>query len=111
MVYYYTNTLEGRPMRSIKSVVVALLLTLACSGRAMTGQYICDRDRTPKDTLDLRGDGTFLLHEDGTTLTGTWSETAGLVEFDIQGGRKGRLRVDGKDLVDSGEEGGRWTRQ
>jgi hypothetical protein len=100
-------------MRSIQRVCVlaALLFTLACSQRTMTGHYVCDRDRTPKDTLELKADGAFVLHEDGVTLTGTWSETPTQVEFDIQGGRKGRLRIDGKDLVDSGGEGGRWSRR
>ena len=100
-------------MRSVESacVLVVVLFTLACSQRTMAGRYVCDRDRTPKDVLELKGDGTFVLHEDGVAFTGTWSETATGVEFDIQGGRKGRLRIDGKDLVDSGGEGGRWSRR
>lgn len=100
-------------MRSAKSLCVffALLLALACSGRAMAGRYVCDRDRTPRDTLDLGADGTFVLHEDGGALTGKWSETAAGVEFVFQGGRSGRMRIAGQDLLDSGGEGGRWTRQ
>ncbi|MFI5182884.1 MAG: hypothetical protein ACHQNV_00680 [Vicinamibacteria bacterium] len=98
-------------MRSCKSVsvLVALVLALACSGRAMVGRYVCDRDRTPKDTLELKADGTFLMTEDSATLTGTWSSTATRVELDVSRGRRISARIEGKDLIDSGD--GRWTRQ
>jgi hypothetical protein len=98
-------------MRSFKSVSVlaALVLALACSGRAMAGRYVCDRDRTPKDTLDLKADGTFLMTEDSATLAGTWSATATRVELDVSGGRRVSARIEGRDLVDTGD--GRWIRQ
>jgi hypothetical protein len=98
-------------MRSITtvSVLAALVFALACSGRGMAGRYVCDRDRTPKDTLDLKADGSFLMTEDSTTLTGTWSATATRVELDVSGGRRVSARIEGKDLIDSGD--GRWTRQ
>lgn len=92
-------------------VLVALLLVAACAKSPLAGSYVSDRDRTPKDTLVLEANGTFLLREDGATFTGTWSARATELVLDITGGRKAKVRIEGRDLVDSGQEVGRWIRQ
>lgn len=92
-------------------VLAALLVSAACARSPLPGRYVCDRDRTPKDTLELKADGAFLLQEDGTTFAGTWSASATELVLEITGGRKVTIRIEGRDLIDSGQEGGRWTRQ
>ena len=71
----------------------SLLVSVSCAKPAVAGRYVCDRDRTPKDTLDL---GTDALKGDSLTL-------------ELPGRSVPPFKLEGAVLVD--QAGGRWTRQ
>ena len=84
--------------------------TVSCTKpSAVAGHYVCDRDRTPPDTLDLEADGTFTLHEDGATLTGTYTSNGDSLAFTLPGRDVAAFRVEGAVLVDPA--GGRWMKE
>jgi hypothetical protein len=88
----------------------SLLVFVSCTKpSAVSGKYVCDRDRTPKDTLDLEASGGFTLQEDGATLTGTYELTGDSLALKLPGRTVPPLRLEGTVLVDTA--GGRWTKQ
>jgi hypothetical protein len=70
---------------------------------------VCDRDRTPKDTLDLDPHGSFTLQEDGATLTGTYELKGDSLALSLPGHSVPPMKLVGAVLVDQAE--GRWTKQ
>jgi hypothetical protein len=87
----------------------SLLVSFACAKPAVAGRYVCDRDRTPRDTLDLDARGGFTLQEDGATLTGTYALKGDSLTLALPGRSVPPLRLEGAVLVD--QAGGHWTKQ
>jgi len=88
----------------------SLLMSFACTKpAAVAGRYVCDRDRMPKDTLDLDARGGFTLQEDGATLTGTYTLNGHSLTLELPGRSVPPFRLEGAVLVD--QAGGRWTKQ
>jgi hypothetical protein len=87
----------------------SLLVSVSCAKPAVAGRYVCDRDRTPKDTLDLGAGGGFTLQEDGATLTGTYALKGDSLTLERPGRSVPPFKLEGAVLVD--QAGGRWTKQ
>jgi hypothetical protein len=87
-----------------------LALSVSCAKpSAVAGHYVCDRDRTPRDTLDLEASGAFTLREDGATLTGSYELKGDSLFVNLPGRAVPPMRLDGAVLID--QAGGRWTKQ
>ena len=81
------------------------MVAISCVRPAVAGRYTCERDRTPKDFLQLAGDGSFTLQEDEATITGTYKVEGLEIGLTTQDRRKLRMRVEGAVLVE--DTGGR----
>lgn len=90
-------------------VVLVVLLSLACARGGVAGRYVSERDRNPKDSLDLASDGTFTLLEDGGTVTGSYSVSGRRITLRPRAGEALSGTLDAGTLTD--QTGNRWTRQ
>ena len=87
-----------------------LLVSVSCTKPSpLTGHYVCDRDKTPKDTLDLEANGTFTIREDGMALTGSYELKGDSLVVNLPGRAVPPMKLEGAVLVDWA--GGRWTKQ
>ena len=90
------------------ATLLTLLLGVSCAGGKVAGRYVSERDRSPKDYLELRADGSFTLQEDGSTLTGTYKMNGTQVALTASGEAL-QGRIESGVLTDA--TGNRWTRQ
>ena len=91
-------------------LVSVFLVSASCTKpSAVAGRYLSDRDRTPRDSLDLEAGGGFTLQEDGATFTGTYEVKGDSIALKLPGGSTVVSKIEGPVLVD--EAGGRWTKQ
>jgi hypothetical protein len=89
--------------------VLVVLLSLACTRGGVAGRYVSERERSPNDYLNLAGDGTFTLQEDGGTLTGSYSVNGSRITLTPTAGVALSGTLDGGTLID--QTGTRWTKQ
>jgi hypothetical protein len=85
------------------------LLGVSCTTSSVAGHYVSERDRSPKDYVELRADGTFTLQEDGSTLTGTYKLNGTQVTLSAASGKPLRGKIEAGVLTDA--TGNRWTKQ
>ena len=88
---------------------LTILLGVSCAGGNVAGRYVSERDRNPKDYLELRADGSFTLQEDGSTLTGTYKTNGTKVALTTMSGESLKGKIEAGVLTDA--TGNRWTRQ
>jgi hypothetical protein len=85
------------------------LLIVSCVRDNVAGKYVSERDRSPKDYLELAVDGAFTLQEDGSTLTGKYKLTGTQIALTTSSGQTLSGKVEGRVFIDP--TGTRWTKQ
>jgi hypothetical protein len=91
------------------ATLMTLLLGFSCAGGNVAGRYVSERDRSPKDYLELRADGSFTLQEDGSKFTGTYKMNGAQVTLTTASGEPLQGKIEAGVLTDA--TGNRWTRQ
>jgi hypothetical protein len=91
------------------ATVLAILVGVACGGGNVVGRYVSERDRSPKDYLELQADGSFTLQEDGSTLTGTYKVNGTRVTLTMASGERLQGEIEAGVLTEAA--GNRWTKQ
>jgi hypothetical protein len=85
------------------------LLIVSCVRDNVAGKYVSERDRSPKDYLEVAAGGAFTLQEDGSTVTGTYRLTGTQIDLTTSSGQALSGRFEGGVFVDP--TGTRWTKQ
>jgi hypothetical protein len=85
------------------------LLMVSCVRDNVAGKYVSDRDRRPKDYLELAADGSFTLQEDGSTVAGKYKLTGTQIALTTSSGQALSGKVEGGVFIDP--TGTRWTKQ
>ena len=91
------------------AALLAILLGVSCARGNVAGRYVSERDRSPKDYLELRADGSFTLQEDGSTSIGTYKMNGTQVALTTASGETLQGKIEAGVLTDA--IGNRWTRQ
>jgi hypothetical protein len=91
------------------ATLMTLLIGVSCTRHNVAGKYLSERDRSPKDYLELAADGTFTLQEDGSAFTGTYKLTGTQIALTTRAGKALTGKLEGGVLSDP--TGTRWTKQ
>jgi hypothetical protein len=92
---------------------LAVAAAVACAGVSCArtgdaaGRYVSDQD--PRDTVELRADGTFTIREDGGAVTGTYTVSGTEVHLETSSGQALKGRIESGGFTDG--LGRHWTKQ
>jgi len=87
-------------------VFLALLMAflLACS-KGAAGTYVNQKNK--KEYLELRGDGTFFLRENGLGVSGRYRVDSGVITLTLEGGLAVQGKIQGNTITDN--DGKTWV--
>ena len=91
--------------RNIYFFLLIILLPACTSEQVRTKVYF--QKKAPANYIELRGNGSVLIHQDKVNIIGTYESDSLLLTLIFFGGRAIRLEIAADSLID--EEGDRWV--
>lgn len=100
----------GRACR--QSIILIVLLCVVSlfgcdSGSSVAGKYLDERNA--QEFIELKNDGTFLVHQGNLNSTGKYTVEGNNIKFVFSSGLTSKGTIMGKTLVGNGEV--RWTKR
>ena len=97
-----------RPSLVALAILLVLLTCLvACSKTLPAGTYV--EQKEPKNYLELKADGTFLLQKDGGSYAGKYNQDDKNIDMKADAGFSSRVTISGGTLTDT--DGYLWVKR
>jgi major membrane immunogen (membrane-anchored lipoprotein) len=87
--------------------LVLLTCLVACSKTLPAGTYV--EQKEPKNYLELKADGTFLLQKDGGSYAGKYNQDGENIDMKADAGFSSRVTIRGGTLTDT--DGYLWVKR